>query len=181
MIPQPNKKSAGTSGHSALSFDRAIKSIILVALLSWRPVAVVQLWVVRPHYTLMKNTVASILALLCMIGPGFAQEQAIPAFRILPEDVVHDNIHPFRFNTNSFAVRWTFTEAGSNKILAFNETHKGQKTCTAIGSFTTPPSVWNVGTNYSQWKDGWLKHRTDAMFCETEDDQKAIIAGLEDK
>jgi hypothetical protein len=134
----------------------------------------------------MKNTLAFILALLCMTGIGFAQEQAIPTFRILPEDVVQDSIHPVRFNTNSFAVRWTFTEAGANKMLAFSEAHEGQKTCTAIGNFTTTPGISKfvpmpAFTNYTQWKDGWLKHRTDKMFCKTEDDQKSITAGLEGK
>jgi hypothetical protein len=36
-------------------------------------------------------------------------------------------------------------------------------------------------TNYAQWKEGWLKHRTDKMFCKTEDDAKTIITGLKGK
>ena len=36
-------------------------------------------------------------------------------------------------------------------------------------------------TNYTQWKEGWLKHRTDRILLQTEDDEKAIIAGLEGK
>jgi hypothetical protein len=134
----------------------------------------------------MKNTLAFILALLCTTGIGFAQEQAILTFRILPEDVVQDSIHQVRFNMNTFAVRWKFTEAGANKMLTFSEAHEGQKICTAIGSFTTPPGISKfvpmlAFTNYTQWKDGWLKHRTDKMFCKTENDQKAIAAGLEGK
>ena len=111
--------------------------------------------------------------------------ESVPAFRILPEDVVQDSIQQVRFATNQFAVRWTFTEAGANKMLAFEEAHEGQKTCTVIGSYKTPPGVIShflpmpAFTNYTQWKEGWLKHRTDKMFSVTEADAQAITAGLQ--
>jgi len=99
---------------------------------------------------------------------------------------VQKSVQEFRFTTNQFAVRWTFTEAGAEKMLAFNEAHEGQRTCTAIGGFKTPPGISKfvpmpAFTNYAQWKEGWSKHRTDKMYCKTEDDAKAIIAGLEGK
>ena len=72
-------------------------------------------------------------------------------------------------------------------MLAFDEANEGCETCTAIGNFvTTPPGFRRfvpmpAFTNYAQWKDGWLKHRTDKMFCKSEDDAKTIIAGLKGK
>jgi hypothetical protein len=117
---------------------------------------------------------------------GSLVKQPIPIFRILPEDVVQTSIQEFRFTTNEIAVRWIFTEAGAKKMLSFDEENEGNKTCTAIGNFQSQPGIYRfvpmpAFTNYAQWKEGWLKHRTDKMFCKNEDDAKAIIAGLEGK
>ena len=113
--------------------------------------------------------------------------EPVPARHILPEDVVQDSIQVVRFSTNSFAVRWTYTEAGAKKMLAFSEAHEGRKVRIVIGSFETsahefvfrpmPP----VFTNYAQWKDGWLKRRTDKCFVASEDDAKRMVAGLTSK
>ena len=72
-------------------------------------------------------------------------------------------------------------------MLAFHEAHEGQKVRTVIGSFESPPSE-NVFrpmppyfTNYTQWKEGWLKHRTDKFFGVSEDDAKKIVEGLRKK
>jgi hypothetical protein len=87
--------------------------------------------------------------------------EAVPTRRILPEDIVQDSIQLFRFSTNSFAVRWTYTEAGAKKAIAFWEAH---------------PSLH---ANYTaQWKEGWLKRRTDKCFFKTEETAKAFMAEL---
>jgi hypothetical protein len=110
-----------------------------------------------------------------------------PARHILPEDIVQDSILLVRFSTNSFAVRFTYTEAGAKKMLAFREAHECQKVRVVVGSFETPPHedmfqpMPPVFTNYTQWKEGWLKHRTDKFFCVSEDDAKKIVAGLKTK
>jgi hypothetical protein len=112
------------------------------------------------------NVMRKILTLtLTMLAVGcLGQEPAVSTRRILPEDVAQDSIQLFRFSTNSFAVRWTYTEAGAKKALAFWEAH---------------PSP---GATYSaQWKEGWLKRRTDKGFFKTEDTAKAFMAELKSK
>src|SRR5450759_5411016 len=87
--------------------------------------------------------------------------EAVPTRRILPEDIVQDSIRLFRFSTNSFAVRWTYTEAGAKKAIAFWEAH---------------PSPH---ANYTaQWKEGWLKRRTNKCFFKTEETATAFMAEL---
>jgi hypothetical protein len=112
--------------------------------------------------------------------------KTVHVFRILPEDVVPDSIQYVRFKTNQFAVRWTYTETGAQKMLAFDEAHEGQQVRTVIGGFESAPGeiakfqpMPPVFTNYAQWKEGWLQHRTDKLFCVTEDEAKAITAGLQ--
>ena len=113
--------------------------------------------------------------------------ESVPCLRILPEDVVQDSIQQVRFSTNQFAVRWTWTEAGAKKMLAFNETHEGKKVMTVIGSFKSPPFEHSfrpmppVFTNYTHWKEGWLKRRTDKIFVNSEENAKAIADGLKRK
>ena len=157
----------------------------------------------------MRKTLILIFALFSVAGSCLAQEQQVPTRRILPEDVVQDSVLLFQFSTNhsldaieaipvtptnlfakSFAVRWTYTEAGARKMLAFNEAHEGQKTRIVIGSFELlelplsenvfrpmPPAF----TNYVQWKEGWLQHRTDKIVGVSGDDAKKIVAGLKSK
>ena len=106
--------------------------------------------------------------------------------RILPEEIVQDSVQLIRFSANSFAVRWTYTEAGAKKILAFQESHVGQKTSFVVGSYESPPgeSMFRpmpAFTNYAQWKEGWLKHRTDKVVGVNEEDAKRIVSGLKIK
>ena len=113
---------------------------------------------------------------------------AIPAIRISPAEVVTGSVQEFALQGESgghqLLVRWTYTEAGAKRMLAFWEAHDRQKVRTDIGSYefsgivdahSLPPGC----TNYSQWREGWLKHRTDKVFDVSEDDAKKIIAGLQ--
>jgi hypothetical protein len=125
-----------------------------------------------------------IFALSMMICASFAQEQQISTRRILPEDIVQSSIQLIRFTTNEFAVRWTYTEAGATNMLAFNEAHSGETVRTVVGDYQftaqiAPSSALPPGVaSYSEWRAGWLKHRTDKIFCVSEEDTKKIIAGL---
>jgi hypothetical protein len=133
-----------------------------------------------------------ILVFLLMTQVGFAEEQ-ISTIKILTEDVVQESIkqRPFAANgailTNAFIVRWTYTEAGARKLLAFTEAHGGENVRTIIGGFETPigkivPFQPLPGCNsYAEWKEGWLKRRTDKIFGVSEEDAKAIVAGLKVK
>lgn len=135
----------------------------------------------------MRKTLAFLLFLVwaAQLAPG--DDLSPPTLRILPEDVVQNTIVQSRISTNQYSVRWTYTEAGAKKMLAFQEAHQDQKVCTAIGSFVTPPSTHTFRpmpptfTTYAQWKAGWLKHRTDNCFGVSEDDAKKVVAGLKGK
>ena len=124
-----------------------------------------------------------ILALTLMAGACFAQEQQFPTRRILPEDIVQSSIHLVPFTTNRFTVLWTYTEVGATNMLAFNEPHTDEKVRTDIGSSvfvnasaqgTSQPGE----SDYAEWREGWLKHRTDKIVGVSEEDAKKIMAGL---
>ena len=72
-------------------------------------------------------------------------------------------------------------------MLAFNEAHEGKKTRTEIGEWEGPPGVEGfrpippVFTNYVQWKEGWVKYRTDKVVGMSEVDARRIVAGLRGK
>jgi hypothetical protein len=113
--------------------------------------------------------------------------ESVPTIRILPNDVVQDSIQQIQFATSKFAVRWTYTEAGAKKLLAFREAHEGEKMRTVVGNFETPATeiafrlVPPASTNYTQWKEGWLKRRTDKAYGVGEEEAKAIAAGLKSR
>ena len=111
----------------------------------------------------------------------------LPVRRILPEDVVQDSVSQWQKGTNKFDVWWIYTEAGAKKVVDFWEAHEGQKARTAIGNFkaepgrtlfrSTPPAL----PSFTQWKEGWLKDRTDNISGVSEDEAKEIVAGLKNK
>lgn len=122
-------------------------------------------------------------SLFGLVPVGWAQIAEISPFHILPEDVVPDSVRLVRFNTNFFAVRWTYTEAGAQKFLAFNEAHAGQRACTVVGDYETRPfevrfTPMPEFTNYAAWKAGWLRHPTDKFFGLNETEVTAIAAAL---
>ena len=116
-----------------------------------------------------------------------AADLSAPTLRILPEDVAQDTVRQRRISTNNYAVIWAYTEAGANKVLAFREVHKDQRVRMAIGKFESQPSIERfipmppMFTSYTQWKEGWLKHKGDKFVGVTEEDAKKIIAGLQGK
>src|SRR5580765_4002522 len=116
----------------------------------------------------MHRSLTLILAMLTVAC--LAQGQTLPTRRILPEDIVQDSIRTVRFSTNTFAVRFTYTGSGARKMLAFREAHEGQKVRTVAGEFESPPGEMMFRpmpphfTTYAEWKEGWLKHRTDKFF-----------------
>lgn len=124
-------------------------------------------------------------------GPGFGLVSdgilgvSVPTRHIIPEDVVQESINVFRFTKPAaIAVRFTYTEPGARRMLAFKEAYNGQTVRLVIGKYqseshmaslnTLPPGI----TNYAQWKEGWLKRRTDKVFVRNEEDAEKIVAGL---
>jgi hypothetical protein len=132
----------------------------------------------------MRKTHTLIFALFLIAGSCLAQVLQVPTRHILPEDIVQDSIQLVRFATNSFAVRWTYTEAGATNMLAFTEAHKAETVRTIVGVYQfvgqiAPSSALPPGVaSYSEWRAGWLKHRTDKIFTVSEEDAKKIVAGL---
>jgi hypothetical protein len=78
-------------------------------------------------------------------------------------------------------------QSTSNHRNVFREAHEGQTVRTVVGDYEfigqiAPTSALPPGVaSYSEWKEGWLKHRTDKFFGVSEDDAKKIIAGLKDQ
>lgn len=111
----------------------------------------------------------------------------VPTIQILPADIVQTSIQEFRSSSNSFDVRWTFTEAGAKKILEFREAHEAQKICTIVGDFVSigvvpPHSTLPPGFgSYSEWREYWLKHRTEKIFGASEAAAQKILAGLKSR
>jgi hypothetical protein len=111
-----------------------------------------------------------------------AQEQAVATSRILPEDIEQDSIQMVRFSTNSFAVRFTYTEAGATKMLALRREHAGHEVVMQVGSFERRFTIALLEAKPAGWtEEGWLKWRTDKFFGVSEDDAKKIVEGLKKK
>jgi hypothetical protein len=120
---------------------------------------------------------------LAMVTVGcFAQEPTLPARRILPEDIEQDSIKMVRVSTNLFAVRFTYTEPGAKKMLAFDHEHAGHEVLIQVGSFGTRTTLAPLEPRSPGWtEEGWLKRRTNKFFGESEDNAKKIVEGLTKK
>ncbi len=124
-----------------------------------------------------------IFSLYLTAGSCLAQEQQVPTRSIIPEDIIQDSIQTVRFGTNRFAVRWTYTETGAGKMLAFEEAHVGETARTEVGGFAGTAKIARFSplpgcASYSEWRAGWLKRRTDKFVGVSEEDAKKIVAGL---
>lgn len=108
---------------------------------------------------------------------------SVPILLILPEDIVQDSIEQFRFDTNKHVVRWTYTEEGAKKMLAFRKAQDGQEVITRVGSFEFRGSIKPRDSYPPGWvnDEGWLKRRTDKFFGVSEDDARKIVDGLKKK
>ena len=132
----------------------------------------------------LRHQVLVLFLSLSGLGPvAWAQGFDIAPFYILSADVVPDSVRLVRFNTNIYAVRWTYTEAGAQKLLAFNEAHAGQRACKVVGNYETRSFEVQFAptpafTNYAAWKVNWLQHRTDKFFGLNETEATAIAAAL---
>ena len=133
----------------------------------------------QPH---MMRTILSLILVMVGIG-GFAQEPTPPTVCILPEDVAQDSIQQLPFGTNSFVVRWTYTEAGAKKMLAFRKAHDGQEVIIRAGRFEFRGGIKPRDSYPPGWvnDEGWLKRRTDKFFGVSETDAKKIVEGLKGK
>jgi hypothetical protein len=128
----------------------------------------------------MRAILGLLLALVAV--ECLAQEQGIPTERIVPQDVEQSTIRMGRISTNSFAVLFTYTEAGAKKMLAFRREHAGHEVLTHIGSFEIRASIMPLESGPLGWtEEGWLKWRTDKVFGISEDDAKKIVEGLKSK
>ena len=93
-----------------------------------------------------------------------AQEQAVPTRRILPEDIEQSSIQMVRFSTNSFAVRFTYTEAGAKKMLAFEREHAGHEVITQVGAFESRYMI--LSTRSQGWTEEARAQRRQVLWRE---------------
>lgn len=99
--------------------------------------------------------------------------------RILPEDIEKDSILMERFATNSFVVRFRYTEVGAQKMLDFNRQHAGLEVITKVGHYEYRATVARLSLRPAGWtEEGWLKRRTSKFVGVSEDDAKKIVQGL---
>jgi hypothetical protein len=121
--------------------------------------------------------------LLVMVGVVcFAQEQSVPTLRLLPEDVEQDSIKVQRISTNSYVVRFTYTEEGAKKTLAFGRAHAGQEVVLEVGRFEVSTRNHPSDVKPAGWTEkGWLKRRTSKFLGVSEDDARKIVEGLTQK
>jgi hypothetical protein len=108
--------------------------------------------------------------------------ESTPTSQIFPADIEQDSIRKFRFSTNIFAVRFTYTEAGAKKMLAFEREHAGHEVITQVGAFECRGRIVPLSARPLGWtEEGWLKRRTDKFFGVSEDDARQIVEGLKMK
>lgn len=107
--------------------------------------------------------------------------ESLPIIRLTPADIVQDSIKQVHWTTNTFAVKWKYTESGAKRMLDFWLEHSGQKICITAGTFTTPPFTAPEPLNpltQSDWKKRWLEIRTDKFMNLDEATAKTIIAAM---
>jgi hypothetical protein len=111
-----------------------------------------------------------------------AQEQTIPTRRILPDDIEQDSIKVVQFSTNRFAVRFTYTESGARKMLAFRHEHSGCEFMLQVDGFQRRGKIAPVSVRPQGWtEEGYLRHRGDKLFGVSQEDAEKIVAGLRTK
>jgi hypothetical protein len=117
----------------------------------------------------MKTTIVFVSALFCAALIGAADKQ-VSTFTISAQDVIQSSIYKFKFQprTNTFTIKFQYTEAGSNRARAFTEAHQNQMVRDKIGAFETPPAVLR-STNTSG---------RNGLWGISEKDANAIIEGL---
>lgn len=125
--------------------------------------------------------ILTLLSTIVAVG-CFAQVQSLPVRLILPEDVESSSVQTVRVATNGLAVRFTYTETGARKMLAFRREHAGHEVVMRVGSFERRATMSSLEMKPEGWtEEGWLKRRTDKFFGVSEDDAKRIVAGLKKK
>jgi hypothetical protein len=129
------------------------------------------------------NTMRSALSIILVLFATMclAQQQDLPLRRILPEDIEQSSIRLVRIATNSFAVRFTYTETGARKMLAFEREHRGQEIIIRVGTFEHRGTIASSVQTPGWTEEGWLKWRTDKFFGVNEDQAKQIVDGLKSR
>jgi hypothetical protein len=131
----------------------------------------------------MNKSFIFLLSLCLSLYLGRAQE-AFPTIRLVPEDFVQNSIKQVHWTTNTFAVKWKYTESGTKKMFAFWGQHPGQKVCIQVGNFQTPPFVAPElidPVTHSDWRADWLKHGSDKFMNLSESDAKAVVSGMRER
>ena len=83
----------------------------------------------------MRKTLLFIALAVATFQIGRAADREPATLRILPKDVAQTRVNALTV-TNGFRVEIQYTEAGSNKVRAFDEAHQGQMVRIKIGGFT---------------------------------------------
>lgn len=129
----------------------------------------------------MKKFLIALLPIYCSLVIIHGEE-AKPTIRIQPEEVIQNSIEKVRLSPSRFAVRWTYTQSGAERMLKFRRAQAGREVVTVIGGFESRGSIAPLNARPSGWtEEAWLKTRTDKIVGLSEDDADKIVAGLTKK
>jgi hypothetical protein len=127
------------------------------------------------------NKLFLLLMLICHPLITARADESLPIIHLVPSDIVRDSIKQVHWTTNTFAVKWKYTEPGAKRMLDFWMQHSGKKVCITVGKFTTPPFIAPEPLNpltHSDWKKRWLEIRTDQFINLSQNDARTIMAGM---
>ena len=159
--------------------QRTTRPRCVCALHQWRLAAGVDRW---RKIRAMQNTLIFASVLISIINMttaqnlsqqsqlGFGGSDRLVTLTISSDDVIQQSLLVFRRATNVF-VKFQYTEAGSNKVRAFYESHQGEMARIRIGTFATPP--FPVNNTNTAGRDGF--------WGLPEKDANAVLAGLKVK
>ena len=102
---------------------------------------------------------------------GLRGSNGLVTLTISSDDVIQQSLLVFRRATNSVFVKFQYTEAGSNKVRAFYESHQGEMARIRVGTFATSP--FPVNHTNTAGRDG--------VWGLPEKDANAVLAGLKVK
>ena len=108
------------------------------------------------------RAIVTLLLVLISVG-SLAETQSTSARRILPADIEQASIRCIQLSTNSYAVKFTYTEAGAMKALA----------------------IWETDSKHPKmsvdWRAGWLKRRMDKCFFQNEGAADSFMKSITSK
>jgi hypothetical protein len=118
-----------------------------------------------------------------------ARPEPATTLYILPEEIEPGSIRIDQFSThsakpvtNNFVVRFTYTEAGARRLLAFQREHAGHQVVIRIGGVEWRTTMATGAKQPAGWIDeGWLQRRTAKFLGLSEEEARKLATGLKQR